>query len=79
MTGLSGNDKLFLGALVLGLLAAAVWLHGCKPSTAAPAAYGAELADCNRLARTCAESINCENVARKLRGRPLRDVDAGCD
>jgi len=40
--------------------------------------YGFELEECNRNAKTCDESIKCENDARKKYSRPLRDADAGC-
>lgn len=80
MTGLSSNDRLFIAVVVLGLLAAAAWLHGCKPAQAADVAnYGVALEECNRVAKTCADSISCENAVRATHGRPLRDVDAGCE
>ena len=53
---------------------------GCTPNDARPAAYGAELEECNRTAATLEESITCENKVRTRYGRPLRDArDAGGD
>jgi hypothetical protein len=50
-------------------------------SCAAPppvALYGPGLVICNEKAKTCEESIRCENDLRKANNRPLRDIDAGC-
>lgn len=43
-----------------------------------PIGYGTSLVECNDRARTCQESIECENKWRASKGRALRDVDAGC-
>lgn len=50
---------------------------GSKPAPIAPASYGIELEECNRTAKTCEESISCENRVRARHGRPLRT--GGCE
>ncbi len=49
---------------------------GCGPS-AKPANYGAELQLCTVTAKTCEESIDCENRVRAKYNRPMRPQD-GC-
>jgi hypothetical protein len=54
-------------------------LGACSASPAVkPAAYGFELEECSRTAKTCDESIACENAVRGKYGRPLRDPKVGC-
>lgn len=60
-----------------------VFLLGCSsgpaPATVmSPADYGARLAECSRVSKTCDESIACENKLRAEKGRPLRDPRGGC-
>ena len=54
-------------------------LAACEPSTAKPAAYGAELEECTRRSITLTESVKCENEVRARYGRPPRALDAGRD
>ncbi|HKN66792.1 MAG TPA: hypothetical protein VJW73_10965 [Gemmatimonadaceae bacterium] len=55
-----------------------LFLAGC--ATAAPLVnptdYAAKLEECSRNAKTCDESIACENKLRASLGRPLRT--GGC-
>lgn len=72
--GLSGVGML----IALGGLVVIVQQCGCiPPRTAKPAAYGVELEECNRTAKTCEESIRCENQVRARYGRPPRT--GGCE
>ena len=68
-----------LSLLSLSAVAAPILL-ACSPPVPSGKSmtYGFELEECNRNAKTCAESIACENEARKRYTRPLRDVDGGC-
>lgn len=67
--------KVGLAFLVFGGFVA---MHACVPHQAArPAAYSVELEECNRKAKTCAESIACENNVRARYGRPART--GGCE
>ncbi len=51
---------------------------GCAANLARPAAYGAELEECNRTAQSCDESIACENLVRARYGRAPRSAKEGC-
>lgn len=68
-------------AIIVVALGLVVAFSQCGCSSAAskakPAAYGVELAACSEMAKTCEESIRCENEARKRHGRPLRT--GGCE
>ncbi len=54
-----------------------MWMVACEPSK--PAKYTTDLQACNQLAKTCEESIACENKNREANGRPLRDPKKGCN
>lgn len=64
-----------MGAGMLGVLF--TFVLGACIDTKTPL-YGAGLAACNQTAKTCEESIRCENDLRKANNRPPRDIDAGC-
>jgi len=67
--------KWIFGLVVLFFLAlAGANCIGCKPGDAKPAAYSAELAECNRSAQTLQDSIACEDRVRVRYGRPVRDA-----
>ena len=69
---IAGNAgiALFIGG------ALAIKLTACAPSPSAkPAEYGAELAACNLTAKTCKESVDCENRVRVKYSRPLRVIN----
>jgi hypothetical protein len=64
--------------VIAGLAFVVGHCSGCiPPRTAKPAAYGAELAACSETAKTCEESIRCENQVRARYGRPPRT--GGCE
>lgn len=64
-------------ALMAMISVMSMWMVACEPSK--PAKYTTDLAACNQLAKTCEESIKCENEVRKANGRPLRDPSKGCN
>ena len=60
-------------------LACALLLGACASIYAKPAVYEGELTACNQTAKTCEESIRCENEVRAKQKppRPRRPFD-GC-
>lgn len=70
------------GAKVIAVIFFAFGISACSPNTTPATAkslsYGIELEECNRLSKTCIDSIQCENEVRTRYKRPLRDVSAGC-
>jgi len=56
-----------------------VLMLACSSPPHRSVGYGLELTKCNENAKTCTDSIVCENAVRAREGRPLRDVDAGCE
>lgn len=54
-----------------------MWTVACEPSK--PANYTTDLTQCNLTAKTCQESIACENEVRAKYKRPLRDASKGCE
>lgn len=65
----------FIRAIVIGISFSAIFI-ACW--TSRPASYGAQLEECNRNAKSCEESVRCENGVRAKYNRPARDLDAGC-
>lgn len=60
------------------LLFIAIAVSACGAAVAIkPAEYGVALKECHDNAKTCEESIDCENRLRADAGRPLRAQD-GC-
>jgi hypothetical protein len=76
MSALRWQGVVELALFLFAVAFLTVLVSGCKPETVRPAAYGAELAACSESAKTCEESIVCENKVRARYQRPLRT--GGC-
>jgi hypothetical protein len=76
MVALRWQGIVELALFLFAVAVLTVLVQGCKPSVAKPAAYGVELEECSRNAKTCEESVSCENQVRARYGRPLRT--GGC-
>lgn len=66
-----------------GAVALVLFLSSCSGVSPRPASYGAELTRCNVEAKTCQESIDCENQVRLkyplADGGPRALREGGCD
>jgi len=71
---ISFRKVLAIALALFGALFVIAKCTGCAPSTARPAAYGAELTACTTTSATLEASIACENGVRARYGRPLRDA-----